>query len=727
MEPFLAARRPSPLLQQLSLKVWTTPRALELQDRMKWYRARLAGSWGLDKAWKDEFKLKSKSAQTITFDVFDTALTRIVEAPVDVFAVTEALMRDGLGDAFEGLAVARETAEQTARHAASSRFTEEVALADLFAELAAAHPEWAMYMPLIEAVELEVEAQTCCPVAGILWAYHYSLEHEKRVVFVSDMYLPTENINDLLRRAGYSEPLEVHVSSENRLTKASGRQWDRLSKKFGGAARLLHIGDDPWSDRDVPAAQGIACLPYTRAKSMRRRGGPLTPDIIIPSLIQRSAHLDRLARRVTPATMIADTAHSLGRGWGALVLGAFVRWVFDRAKLLGVDRLCFCARDGLLPYEAWKAMNMHIEGLETRYICVSRQALVLGSLALGSSRDQLSEAALTFLSSTYKRLSVGQLIERAGLLDLGPLVADAKRQWHRLDARLEDTQKNDFKQLLQRHAPGIYNVLQERLANAVGYLKQEGLFSGRVALVDLGWHGNMQHAIKKIGWSQGIDTDLYGFYFGLWPGASRVRAAAGWLEAAFTSDFRPLSEGFGLMNAVALLENLCCANHGSTVGYMNQGNGRGFEPILAPYSVEAHHFERVVRHFQTGVLESLADRSDTRHIFDSADLTLRSAREAIDRLALSPSKEEINCLGQIRHAADAGHTEYVALVPEVDQLWQLQDQVSDFRAQIFVRDWPVASALAIAQASDESARDAILQSLTARFDQLDQRSRAQFQ
>lgn len=42
-------------------------------------------------------------------------------------------------------------------------------------------------------------------------------------------------------------------------------------------------------------------------------------------------------------------------------------------------------------------------------------------------------------------------------------------------------------------------------------------FSGKVAIVDIGWHGNMQKALVKICRKAGISIEISGFYLGLNP------------------------------------------------------------------------------------------------------------------------------------------------------------------------------------------------------------------
>ncbi len=63
----------------------------------------------------------------------------------------------------------------------------------------------------------------------------------------------------------------------------------------------------------------------------------------------------------------------------------------------------------------------------------------------------------------------------------------------------------------------IYTHSRDAYANALGYLKQEGLLdSVRYAVVDSGWVGTIQKSIRTLLAQERPEIHIQGYYFGLY-------------------------------------------------------------------------------------------------------------------------------------------------------------------------------------------------------------------
>jgi len=49
-------------------------------------------NWSLNDVWLGRAKIISQNKDLVTFDIFDTALTRAVDSPVDIFSEVEKLL-----------------------------------------------------------------------------------------------------------------------------------------------------------------------------------------------------------------------------------------------------------------------------------------------------------------------------------------------------------------------------------------------------------------------------------------------------------------------------------------------------------------------------------------------------------------------------------------------------------------------------------------------------------
>ena len=107
----------------------------------------------------------------LSLDVFDTAITRSVECPVDVFALAEERLVSELGSVARGYAELRETAEEQSRTILRSIGKEEVRLADILRQIAARRPDLSKHVALLHTTELACELEVTRPVPAIAALY----------------------------------------------------------------------------------------------------------------------------------------------------------------------------------------------------------------------------------------------------------------------------------------------------------------------------------------------------------------------------------------------------------------------------------------------------------------------------------------------------------------------------------------------------------------------------
>ena len=103
---------------------------------------------------------------------------------------------------------------------------------------------------------------------------------------------------------------------------------------------------------------------------------------------------------------------------------------------------------------------------------------------------------------------------------------------------------------------------------ALGYLRQEGLLDDTPwAMVDIGWHGNLQRSLGRVLALGGSARAVTGFYFGLVPGAA---VPAGDTAIGYWNQVPARGHGVRRLNH-ALWEIFLSADHGSVLGYREAG------------------------------------------------------------------------------------------------------------------------------------------------------------
>ena len=208
------------------------------------------------------------SVKAVSFDIFDTALVRFWARPHDVFHQLEHEL--SVQDArWSGFARQRIDAEFELRK--SNGFTAEVTLADIYgvvgSRMGFADADIARAMEL--ELALEQEAITANPdVSSQIGEIRTS---GRRILFMSDIYLPREFVARLLEKNALLGPVDgLYVSSEVGLQKSTGALFDHVLAKEGlKPAELLHIGDSQAWDVDMPRKRGVRALHYEQSKLSR--------------------------------------------------------------------------------------------------------------------------------------------------------------------------------------------------------------------------------------------------------------------------------------------------------------------------------------------------------------------------------------------------------------------------------------------------------------------------
>ncbi|MBF0494752.1 MAG: hypothetical protein HQL28_06445 [Candidatus Omnitrophica bacterium] len=195
-----------------------------------------------------------------SFDVFDTALTRYLLDPKDLYIVVQRKLRNDNFDIPEKLKnnfySERMIAEINARVFSAK---EDIVHADIYAELEKKFKLSKVQSARLMELENDLEYESVSPIAWTINAINELREEGHRIIFVSNMYLSSSHIRRLLEKVGaYKEGDGLYVSGELNATKTTGTIFKYVIEKEGcGYQDLYHIGDNLHCDVYVPSKLGI--------------------------------------------------------------------------------------------------------------------------------------------------------------------------------------------------------------------------------------------------------------------------------------------------------------------------------------------------------------------------------------------------------------------------------------------------------------------------------------
>jgi predicted HAD superfamily hydrolase len=630
-----------------------------------------------------------------SFDVFDTLLVRTRARPVDIVraaaerAVPGPRDRPGRDELVAELSRRRREAEFRAMERLG---VDAVGLDAIYAELDDLR-SLDVDPAALRLAELAVEEEEVRPVRAGAERVRAARAAGRRVLFVSDMYLPAERIRAALDRFGIAEPDDpLYVSGELGVDKRRGGLFDHVLRAEGlRPEELVHTGDDPVTDVETPAGRGIGIESLTTAK-LNRFEHEVLSNLHAPRDV--SAHVAGVTRaaRVAHAGESGDAAHAAAAGAdvaGPLFAG-FVAWVLHSARDMGIERLYFVSRDAQVLLRVARAIRREGDP-ECRYLYGSRQAWLLAGV------DRIDSESLAWLLEP--ELAPPRALLAKLEIDADDVAAELSAEGLGADDRLDEGDSlARFWAVVSRLAPLILERAERARDLASEYLDQEGLRGpGSWALVDLGWRLTAQRALRRIVASAGARDEVLGFYLGV----TRERAPvneAGDFRAFVVEDDEPhagyLPESWLWRNISLVEQVLAIADHGSCSGYRRE-DGR-VVPVLRELPRDPRR-AALCSCVQAAIVACAAelDRAGLLedHIPDMRAAGLVAGRLMVER----PLREEAAALGWVPVTDDQNETRTRQLAPPL-ALTDMWRRVQEKAGRPVVRDfdtvsrWPEGSA-----------------------------------
>lgn len=309
-----------------------------------------------------------------SFDVFDTLITRKTAVPDGIFAV----MQSELGkEEYNAIPASirnnfyrlRIVAEKLARASYQNGETEDVTLAQIYDAFAIRGELTVMQREQLIRLECDVEYRECVPIEKNVMQVKKILSDGEKVLLISDMYLPKEQIYKMLSKADpVLGKLQLYVSGDCKKRKRTGAIYRfAMEQSCFIGAECVHTGDNEKMDVAAAEKEGF----HTRLSWFPR----LLPieKILLDQTpgdiwLNRVIGCSRRARLNLGEEMAKRDDVLSGTSVGGILLNSYVQWVLRRALARGIRRLYFTATDG---YVLKRVVDIQIQkmglAVETHY------------------------------------------------------------------------------------------------------------------------------------------------------------------------------------------------------------------------------------------------------------------------------------------------------------------------------------------------------------------------
>ncbi len=462
---------------------------------------------GLKNLYQYETKSRSNSIETlmnydiISFDIFDTLITRCIITPSALFDLLEKYV-------YEKYKICdfknnRLNAEYNVR--VEKNFVGDCDINEIYSNLERILKIDNSIANDIKEKEKELELSYIIPRLDMLDVYNKLKAANKTIILISDMYLTSDIIEKMLNKCGYSGWSALLVSSEIGLRKDNGSIWDYYFNNYVKDKTCIHVGDNEQADVQQLCDLGKPFYHIMQPNKMYKLSSYsdymnsrnmclTTADKVSLGLIVNKILYNSPFKRITSDSII-NNFHDFGYTMLAPIILKFLIFLQKNAQEKDYDNLLFLAREGYYLQKLYKdfCRESKTKEIPNTYFLTSRRSASVASI------DTISDAK-EILSNGFEGNMNNLFKNRFGI---------------------EDSKIPDRFIKLDQDKTEVYKILEENFDKYLKQFKEESetykkycskIFDNKskIAVVDLGYSGTIQYYLMKLN-----KMKMDGYYFTL--------------------------------------------------------------------------------------------------------------------------------------------------------------------------------------------------------------------
>lgn len=358
--------------------------------------------------WKGEIEyikeeIAKGDASCISFDIFDTLITRPLYDPVDLFVFLDPIFSEKIDNTviFSKIRVEGET---LARNYYRKEFGyDDVSLDEIYDFLEKNYPLSKNIWDEMKSYEKQLEIEFANVRNTGKELFDLAVACEKRVFLITDMYLDRETIETILKKNSIDGFEKIYISSEERKLKYNGELFQAMLSDVSIEAKsVLHIGDtwnadivgskkvginniflpkaidvfenkihDKTTNRCADIARCI-CEEYVDYDKVKNNLGFRCMQAVIAN-----KYFDNPYRPFCEQSDFNIDPYFIGYYVLGMHMMGILKWIREVLISKGKDRIIFLARDGYLPAKAFDIYSDYFNmDVQIEYMQASRRALM---------------------------------------------------------------------------------------------------------------------------------------------------------------------------------------------------------------------------------------------------------------------------------------------------------------------------------------------------------------
>ena len=439
------------------------------------------------------------SYDVVSFDIFDTLILRPVSQPTDVFY----LIGEKLGISnFKNIRVWAESDARLKCYQKQKHM--EISLRDIWLNL---QEDVGRLAEGGMQVEIDTELSVCYANPFMLEVWKELIKRNKKIIVVSDMYLPASVLERMLQKNGFTGYEKVYVSCEYKKNKASGTLFKLVNKDYADKS-IIHVGDNPHSDNEMAKKNGFATCLYPNVNHNMLLYRPYDMSYLVGG-----AYRGIVSNRIYNGLYSYSMEYEYGYIYGGLFVLGYCHFIHDYCKKNDIDKVLFLSRDGDTIKKVYEKMYPDDS---TEYVYWSRKAATV----LMANEDKHDYFRRFIYHKINQKYTISDILKSMQLEFLLDELSDWKEIWLEkekmlitdyeksqfVDLKPEDelTDKNGY--LLRRFIEGKWELVttfyREQQTAAKKYYQMALSDSAKAIAVDIGWAGSgalaLSHLVEKV-------------------------------------------------------------------------------------------------------------------------------------------------------------------------------------------------------------------------------------
>lgn len=331
--------------------------------------------------------IKRKSIKIVSFDIFDTLVFRKVFEPKDVFHLMSKnnLVKEVF--TFYDFAEARIDAENVVRRSNDKK--SDPTIDEIYNILSEKYILNDTLVKKLIDIELSIESSVIEKNESVKKLFDLAIECNKKVIIVSDMYLPFDFLEKTLKDQGFLGYHKFYLSADIGKTKKNGDIFPFIcSDLHCEPSEILHLGDNLKSDIKMAELHGLKAM---RILDVRKRfiesvsNGlkdcmPPYTNLNQIKFLSTRLNYGLLLRKSFTESLDDNISINSPERLGYSILGPFLLSLVLRIRRKchqqGINKFLWLARDGYLPFHANKLIDSVLgNAFDSKYLPVSRKML----------------------------------------------------------------------------------------------------------------------------------------------------------------------------------------------------------------------------------------------------------------------------------------------------------------------------------------------------------------